>query len=407
MPQFRYLAVDPAGKPIKGVREAASASDIADWAYAQRCYLVRAEDAGKRSRIQALLDLDIDFRHRLSKGKVAHLTRELAVMLEAGQDIDHALRFLAETSESAQARRVLQALRDQVRGGKSLAASLAQHPRVFSRLYVSIVRAGEAGGTIAECLHRLADLLERECRLAATVQSAMTYPALLLMAAAGTIVLLLTYVLPQFTPIFAQAGARMPLSTRALIAAGAFLHDDGALLLLVTLTLVLLGHRKLQDAPARLVWERAILRVPVLGTLIRRAEAARLMRTLATLLRNGVGLVPALGIARDVLARLTAVSLIDKAIVEVKSGARLATALASGEFFPVHTIHLVQLGEETGRLADMAQRAADIHEEQVQHTTARLIALLLPVITIVMGLVVAGIVGSLVVAMLSLNDLAL
>lgn len=406
MPQFRYLAVDPAGKPIKGVREAASVSDIADWAYAQRCYLVRAEDAGKRSRIQALLDLDIDFRHRLSKGKIAHLTRELAVMLEAGQDIDHALRFLAETSDNVQARRVLQALRDQVRGGTSLAASLAQHPRVFSRLYISIVRAGEAGGTLAECLHRLADLLERECRLAATVQSAMTYPALLLIAAAGTIVLLLTYVLPQFTPIFAQAGAQMPLSTRALIAAGAFLRDDGALLLLVTLTLVLLGHHKLQDAPTRLVWEHAILRVPVLGTLIRRAEAARLMRTLATLLRNGVGLVPALGIAREVLARLTAVRLIDKAIVEVKSGTRLATALASGEFFPVHTIHLVQLGEETGRLADMAQRAADIHEEQVQHTTERLIALLLPVITIVMGLVVAGIVGSLVVAMLSLNDLA-
>lgn len=407
MPQFRYSAVDPAGKPMKGVREAVSASDIADWIHGQRCYLVRAEESGKHGRFRSVLELDIDFLRRLSKAKVAHFTRELAVMLEAGQDIDHALRFLAETSENAQARRVLQALRDEVRGGKSLAASLAQHPRVFSRLYVNMVRAGEAGGRLAESLHRLADLQERECRLAATVQSAMTYPALLLMAAAGTIVLLLTYVLPQFTPIFAQSGAQMPLSTRALIAAGAFLRNDGALMLVVILALILLGHRKLQDAPTRLVWERAILRVPVLGTLIRRAEAARLMRTLATLLRNGVGLVTALGIARDVLGRLTAERLIDRAIAEVKSGARLATALASGDFFPVHTIHLVQLGEETGRLADMAQRAADIHEEQVQHTVTRLVALLLPAVTIVMGLVVAGIVGSLVVAMLSLNDLAL
>jgi len=407
VPQFRYVAVDSAGKPIKGTKEAASISDIADWIHGQRGFLVRAEESVAPSRLHALLELDLDFWRHLGKAQVAHITRELAVLLEAGQDIDHALRFLAETRENAHARRIVQMLRDQVRGGKSLAASLVQHPRVFSRLYVSMVRAGEAGGTLAESLHRLADLLEREARLAATVQSAMTYPVLLLMAATGTIVLLLTYVLPQFAPIFAQAGAQMPWPTRALIAAGGFLRDDGAWLLIAIIALILLGHRKLQEPAAKLAWESAVLRVPLLGTLIRRAEAARLMRTLATLLRNGVGLVAALGIARDVLARVTAERLIDRAIAEVKSGARLATALSAGDFFPVHTIHLVQLGEETGKLADMAQRAADIHEEQVQHTVTRMIALLLPAVTIVMGLVVAGIVGSLVVAMLSLNDLAL
>jgi general secretion pathway protein F len=153
--------------------------------------------------------------------------------------------------------------------------------------------------------------------------------------------------------------------------------------------------------------ERGLLYIPIVGPLIRRVQAARLARTLGTLLRNGVGLVLALAITRDVLGNLTAAKLVDGAASEVKAGARLAAALAAGGFFPVQTIHLLRLGEETGRLADMALRAADIHDEQVHHTVSRLVTLLVPFITVVMGLVVAGIVGSLLVAMLSLNDLAL
>jgi general secretion pathway protein F len=143
------------------------------------------------------------------------------------------------------------------------------------------------------------------------------------------------------------------------------------------------------------------------GPLIRWVQAARLTRTLGTLLRNGVGLVPALVIARDVLGNLVAARLVDRATSEVKAGARLAASLAAGGFFPLQTIHLLRLGEETGRLGEMALRAADIHDDQVHHTVSRIVALLVPVITVVMGLVVAGIVGSLLVAMLSLNDLAL
>jgi general secretion pathway protein F len=269
------------------------------------------------------------------------------------------------------------------------------------------VRAGEAGGRLAESLAHLADLLEREARLAATIQSALTYPILLIVASLGTIVLLLTYVLPQFTPIFAQAGAQLPTPTRVLIGIGDFFRDEGGVMLILCLALFLVAYRALREPPVRMAAERALLIVPVVGTLIRRTEAARLARTLGTLLRNGVGLVPALGIARDVLGNLTAAKLVERAMSEVKAGARLASALSSGAFFPVQTIHLVQLGEETGKLAEMALRAAEIHDEQVQQTVSRMVALLVPIITIVMGLVVAGIVGSLLVAMLSLNDLAL
>jgi general secretion pathway protein F len=351
--------------------------------------------------------MNLDFNRGLPKASIAHFTRELSVMLEAGQDIDHALRFLVETSDNKRTTHILRALRDSVRGGKSLAASLAEHPRIFSRLYMSLVRAGEAGGKLAESLSRLADLLERESRLAATIQSALIYPIVLVMASVCTIVLLLTYVLPQFTPIFEQAGAQLPRPTRILIGIGDLVHDDGLMLLIGLFGLAFLTIRALREPAPRMAIERALLHIPMVGPLIRRVQAARLTRTLGTLLRNGVGLVPALGIARDVLGNLTAAKLIDRATSEVKAGARLGTALAAGDFFPVQTIHLVRLGEETGKLADMALRAANIHDEQVHQTVSRIVSLLVPIITVVMGLVVAGIVGSLLVAMLSLNDLAL
>jgi len=156
-----------------------------------------------------------------------------------------------------------------------------------------------------------------------------------------------------------------------------------------------------------MLFELALLKMPIVGMLIRRAQAARFTRTLGTLLSNGVSLVGALAIARSVLGNLIAGKTVDEAATEVKAGARLANALARGGFFPVQTIHLLQLGEETGRLADMALRAANIHDEQVQQSIQRLVSLLVPVITILMGLMVAGIVASLLLAMMSLNDLAL
>jgi general secretion pathway protein F len=407
MPKFRYTAIDVSGKRSSGVLDAANAAAVADRLQRQSYMLLRADEVGKGGWLQELLHADLGVQRGVTRPVIAQFTRELSVMLHAGQDIDRALRFLVETTEHKRVRLLLQQLRDQVRGGKSLAASLAEHPAVFSRLYVSLVRAGEAGGKLAEALSHLADLLEREQRLAATVQSALMYPALLGVASFGTIFFLLTYVLPNFTPIFAQAGAELPMATRVLIGIGEIVRDDGIWILIALLCFGLVAHRALRQPEPRMMAERALMRVPVAGLLIRRVQAARLTRTLGTLLRNGVGLVVALGISRDVLGHLAARKILDGAVGRVKSGERLAVALAEHRFFPPQTIHLLQIGEETGQLAAMALRAADIHDEQVHMSVQRLVSLLVPIVTIVMGLIVAGIVGSLLVAMLSLNDLAL
>jgi general secretion pathway protein F len=405
MPRFRYTALDANGKPTSGHLDETSAAAVADRFQRQGQFLLQAREVREGGRFLEFLHADLTQAAGLPRAAVAHLTRELSVMLLAGQDIDRALHFLVETSENRRARRILGNLRNHVRSGRSLAASLGEHPRVFSRLYISLVRAGEASGRLGATLAHLADLLERESRLAASITTALTYPALLLLAATGTVVVLLTKVLPQFTPIFRQAGAELPGPTRMLVAAGDTLRADGWWMMLGLLGALALAVRLLHDPKTRLLFDRLVLSVPVIGTFIRRAQSARLTRALGTLLSNGVGVVPAMAIARGVMSNLVAANVVDEAATRLKAGSRLAAALAAGGFFPVQTTHLLQLGEETGSLGEMALRAADIHDEQVRESVQRMVALLVPAVTIVMGIIVAAIVGSLLVAMLSLDDL--
>ena len=406
MPDFRYLAVSATGELQRGVMVAPDEATVIERLQRQGSTPMRADPAGRESAIGRLLHADIGRGHRLRRQEVADLTRELATMLAAGQDLDRALQFMVETAPGARYRAVLVALRDAVRNGGSLAEALAQQQRSFPRLYVGLVRAGEAGGTLAATLDHLATLLERQRNLAATLQSAMVYPLILLVAAIGSIALLLTEVLPQFVPLFEQSGAALPRPTQVLIAIGALVGDDGAYAALALLVLLLVSRQALRVPRLRLAADRLVLHLPVAGGLVREVLAARFTRTLGTLLLNGVPLIAALGITRDALGNLAGVAAVDSAVLSVKGGAGLAPPLERAGIFPPRAIHLLRLGEETARLGPMALRAAEIHEEQARHKVQRLVALLGPTITIVMGAAIAGIFASLMLAMLSLNDLA-
>jgi general secretion pathway protein F len=406
MPDFRYLAVSATGKLQRGVMVAPDEATVIERLQRQGSTPMRADLAGRESVIDRLLHADIGGGGRLRRQEVADLTRELATMLDAGQDLDRALQFMVETAPGARSRGVLTALREAVRNGGSLADALAQQPRSFPPLYVGLVRAGEAGGTLAGTLGHLATLLERQRNLTATLQSAMVYPLILLVAAIGSITLLLTEVLPQFVPLFEQSGATLPRPTQILIAIGGFVSDDGAYAALALLVLLLLARQALRAPRVRLEAERLVLHLPVAGGMVREVLAARFTRTLGTLLLNGVPLIAALGITRDALGNLAGVAAVDGAVLSVKGGAGLAAPLERARIFPPRAIHLLRLGEETARLGPMALRAAEIHEEQARHKVQRLVAWLGPTITIVMGAAIAGIFASLMLAMLSLNDLA-
>jgi general secretion pathway protein F len=405
MAAFRYVAIDKSGRTIRGAMEAADAASVIASLQFQGQMPVRADPDTGGHFWTDLLRMDLG-RKGLSRQDVANFTRELSIMLQAGQDLDRALRFLAETGTNKRVRALTNQLRDRVRNGGALTAALADHPGSFSRLYVGLVRAGEAGGTLAATLERMAILLERERSLAATVQSALVYPVLLVIAALGSITLLLTEVLPQFVPLFEQSGAKLPVATQMLISAGNFVSQYGLAMLLDLLVAGAALHQLLQRPGPRLAKDRLILRLPILGSLGREVLAARFSRTLGTLVSNGVPLVAALGIVREAVVNLAGAAAVDLATQSAKSGAGLTRSLEASGVFPVRTVHLLRLGEETGQLGAMALRAAEIHEEKARLGIQRLVALLVPAITIVMGAAVAGIVSALLLAMLGLNDLA-
>ncbi len=405
MPRFRTTALTASGELARTVIEAADEAAVVHLLQRQQQIPMRVEPE-RAGTLSNLLSLEIGGAGGIGRDQVTTVTRELSTMLGAGQDLDRSLRFLIEISASPKVKGVLESVRDRVRDGSPLAVALAQHPKSFSRLYVGLVRAGEAGGTLAETLERLAILLERQRSLRATVRSALIYPILLLVAATGSIVLLLTQVLPEFVPLFQQNGVALPAETQLMIDAGAFLGQYG-IFLLILLVLAGFGLREALRRPAsRLVADRILLRIPVLGSLAREIMAAQLCRTLGTLVLNGVSLIAALAIARDAVTNLVGVEAIERATVVAKGGGGLSAPLSTANVFPQRTIYLLRLGEETAQLGAMALRAAEIHEERTRINTQRLVSLLTPTITIVMGGLIAGIVSSLLLAMLSLNNLA-
>lgn len=407
MPSFRYTAVSPTGETIQGVLDAASEHAVIETLRRQGNLPMRAEPAdARRGFLADLLSAEFGRGKALTKDEVTNMTRELAVMLTAGQDLDRALRFLVDTAPNPRAKGVLTQLRDAVRDGSPFATALSRHPQSFPRLYIGLIRAGESGGMLAATLTRLAELLERERALRSSVISALIYPAILVLVGAGAIIMLLTQVLPQFIPLFTQAGAALPTPTRIVIALGDFVSEFGLYALVLLLVLGAAARQALRRPAVRIVWDRTLLRLPVIGKISSELLAARLCRTLGTLLQNGVPLVSAMGIVLEVINNTAAEAAMRAAAESAKGGAGLSRPLQQSGIFPVRMIYLLRLGEETAQLAPMALRAAEIHEEQSRLGIQRLVSMLVPVLIIVIGGAVAGIVSSLLLAMLSLNDLA-
>jgi general secretion pathway protein F len=402
MAAFNYRALGPDGTLQKGTQEAASAAELAAQLQKRGAMVLGIAPAG---RGVGLLSLELG-RTALRRGELTEATRELASLLAAGQDIDRALRLMAEEAPNKRVGAVLGRVRDSVRDGVALAAALQREPKSFPRLYLGLVRAGEAGGDLAGTLERLAEQLERSRSLTAAVQSAMVYPAILLLAAIGSIVLLLTQVLPQFVPLFAENGLALPASTAFLLGLGHAVSAYGLYALLAVAAGTLGLRQALQRPDIRLIWDRLMLRLPLTGGIAREILATRLSRTLGMLLINGVALLPALGIVEEVLGNKAAQHAVREAAESAKTGQGMSRALGTAGIFPTRLVHLLRLGEETAQLGPLSLRAADLFEERTRLALQRLVALLVPAITIFMGAAVAGIVSSLLLAMLSLNNVA-
>jgi general secretion pathway protein F len=410
MPRFRFRAVSGTGELVHGEMEAQSQAAAVEQLRGQGHLPLTAEPVGAgatltgRSTLQEWLSQPL-FGGRVRRREVAIITRELATLLDAGLTVDQSLRLLVNLAESEPMRRLLADILERVQGGSTLADALGQHEEVFSRAYVSMVRAGEAGGALNDVFGRLAQYLDQAEVLTEQVRSALIYPIVLLVMAGLSIVILLTVVVPQFTPLFESAGAELPLLTRVVIGSGEAAQRYWWLMLLGLAALIWLIRRQFQQPESRARIDRWLLRLPLVGPLLAKIDTARLARTLGTLLANGVPLLNALSIARETLANAVLREALSETATAVKEGKGLAEPLARSGPFPQLAIHLLSVGEKSGHLEQMLLKIAEIFDREVRSTIERLMTLLVPALTITLGLIIAAIIGAVLAAILSAYQL--
>ncbi|HSZ74972.1 MAG TPA: type II secretion system F family protein [Rhizomicrobium sp.] len=405
MANFRYKAMTGSGAMISGVLEAPSHAFVIQHLRAQGHYPVSASE-GRTDDLLTLAKKALPFTGKPSLRSLSLVTRELASLLQAGLELDRALGILIGLEDIGALRESFLAIRARVRDGASLADALSADSN-FPRFYVSMVRAGELGGSLEHTLAKLADYIARSVAIREAVASALVYPIILLMTAGVSIIIILMFVLPEFEPLFADAGKALPLSTRIIMGAGAFLRGYWWLLAAMTAGFALWCHTVLKDPKKKLRLDAFLLRLPIFGSLLTAIETERLSRTLGTLVANGVPLPAALAIAKDTLRNSVMVDAVSTTASSLREGEGLAARLAQTKVFSPVILDLIRVGEETGKLDEMLLRQADLDEQRIRHMVDRLIALLVPVLTLFLGVVVAGLIASMMTAILSVNDLAL
>ena len=416
MVQFRYRAAPVAAgaEPVEGRMEAPSKAAVVDRLHALGQVPIRIEELGGTRRLGGLAARDFlqsssrsSGRRRMSMRSLVLLTGQIATLLQAGLAIDESLRIAEELVEGKAEKSSLRALSDKVSGGATLADAMAAQGRVFPPFYVSMVRAGEAGASLDGTLARLAEYLDRTQAAREHVKSALIYPLIVAATCCVSIATLFLFVVPRFRPMFEQAGDALPGPARAIMAVSDALQDYWWLLFVLPLVAVLLVRWQLGDPERRFRWERRLLRIPLIGPIVTKVEVARFSRTLGTLLRNGVSLLAALTITQQTIGNRVFHDALSAVIERVKAGKGLAEPMMQAKVFPALAVHLVRVGEESGRQDEMLLKLADIFEVETRRSVDRMLALLSPALTVVLGVIVAGVIGSILSAVLSVYDLAM
>lgn len=401
MPLYRYKALDAQGEMLEGQMDAASDAEVAARLQEQGHLPVEARlaDGASGTAWSALLR-----RKGFDGQALVQFTQQLATLLGAGQPLDRALSILMDLPEDERSKRIVAAIRDTVRGGAPLSAALERQHGVFSRLYVNMVRAGEAGGSLQETLQRLADYLERSRELKGRVVNALIYPAILLAVVGCALLFLLGYVVPQFAQMYESLDVALPWFTQAVLSVGLLVRDGWFVLVAVPGVALIWLERRRRDPRFRLALDGWLLRRLLVGPLLARLETARLARTLGTLLRNGVPLLAGLGIARNVLSNTALVEDVGAAAEEVRNGRGLSGALARGGRFPRLALQMIQVGEESGALDGMLMKTADTFEQETAQAIDRLLSALVPALTLVLASVVGVVIVSVLVPLYDLTN---
>ena len=404
MTLFTYKAVDAEGTVQEGTKEAKDESAVISFLQSEGFIPLNVSQAGLKSAYLFSFKKD---KKGLTQQDVGLFTKELATLLQAGLPLDRSLMVLMDLiEEDSKIHHLIKNVLQQVKGGVNLADALQSESSAFSKFYINMLRAGEAGGSVDVVLGQLSEYIEKSKELKDTVSTALIYPIILVVMAVGSVFLLLTFVVPQFTEMFESAGKELPISTQIVVGTAEWLQSYWWVLLILGTGTYFTMRYELSIGPRKARWDGVILTIPLFGEIIRNMSTTNFTRTLGTLLSNGVPILTALGIVKGTLNNLVLVQAISEAEENLKQGKDMSSALIESGQFPKMAIQMIKMGEETGKMEEMLERTANAYDKQLKITIERMLAMMEPILIVTLGLLIAGIIISILSAILSVNDLA-
>ena len=404
MTLYHFKAVTRDGETIEEERESPSEMALMMKLQEEGLLPIKVEVAG--TGLSSLLRFGRR-GSKISHKQVTLFTRELLTLLEAGLPLDRALTVLLElTTEEADFNAMIGKILDKIKGGAQLSDALEAQGPIFSRFYLNLIRAGEAGGALEVVLDRLSQYLDSSKELKDTVSTAMIYPIILVIMAFGSLLLMLTFVVPQFTEMFDSAGKELPLPTQIVVGSADAIRSYWWTAIPVFAGVSSWIRYQKSDPIRRLIWDGWMLKLPLFGDLMLKFQVASFSRTLGTLLSNGVPLLAALSIFKDTLENRLVAQKLELAVSSLKEGGGLTAPLMEAEIFPSLAMQMIKLGEESAQLPEMLDRVATTYDKEIKISIQRLLALLEPILIVGLGLMIGGIIISILMAILSVNDLA-
>jgi general secretion pathway protein F len=407
MPAYNYKASTMEGKIVEGTMEASDDGVVS--MKLQEMGLLPVRIGASTSR-DTVFSREINWPWRKKKSRRKDLlifTQELHTLVKSGFPLDRSLAILSQLAESPAMSEVVQDVLKEVKGGKSFSEGLAKYPAVFPKVYVNMVKAGEAGGVLEEILGRLTSYLVTSEDLRSYIVGAMIYPTLLSSVGVVSVTILTLFVVPKFTAIFQDIGVPLPLPMAILEGLSSFFSGFWWLVLIAIFLSGFYFKRFRDSEEGRMKWDRWLLRIPLVGMTLRKVEVARFSRSLGTLLHGGVPLLQAMTIVREILENQSIAAAIDPIRNGIKKGEGIAQPMKQSGVFPPLAMHLIEVGEESGRLDSMLIQVGEVYDVEVRNSIKNLIAFFEPALILVMGIIIGTIVVSMLMAIFSINDVPL
>lgn len=406
MPVYEYEAIDKKGKAVNGIIDADSTGAARQKLRTTGVYPVKVKETHSRSaagRVHAF-SLAV-FDQKVRSEEVYAMTRQLSTLLAAGIPLISALDALIHQVSGAGLKKVLSHVKESINEGNSLTASLSKHPKLFSNVYINMVRAGEASGALDVVLDRLADFGEHQLSLKRRFKAALVYPIFMAGIAGLVLFFLVTFIVPTITQIFVEMEQTLPLPTIVLIAVSKFMRAFWWLLLLVLFLALMALKEFIQKPRGKYLWDDLRLRLPIIGPINRKLALARFGRTLGSLLQSGAPLLASLQIVRNIVNNVLIAKVIDEAVEEIRAGKSMHSTLAQSRWFPPMVVQMISVGEQSGELENMLSKVADAYENEVEAHVLGISSMIEPVMILCMGMVVFFIVISILLPIFEMNQM--